>query len=105
MPNMAGSMRRKCRGRITDIRPIRNEADYDAQFESIEVLMGATPGTPKTDAVEVLVTPVEAYETRRWPVDTSCPVSMVEHVREACGYRQKDFAALVGPQPHASEVL
>ena len=88
-----------------DIRPIRNEADYDVALESIEALMGAAPGTPEADTLEVLVTLVEAYEARRWPVDAPDPVSMIEHVMEARGYRQKDFAALIGSPPHASEVL
>ena len=88
-----------------DIRPIRNEADYDAALESVEALMGAAPGTPEADAFEVLVTLVEAHEARRWPVDAPDPVSMIEHVMEARGYRQEDLATLVGSQLHASEVL
>ena len=67
--------------------------------------MGAAPGTPEADALEVLVTLVGAYEARRWPVEAPDPVSMIEHVMEARGYRQKDLAALIGSQPHASEVL
>ena len=34
-------------------------------------------------------------------VDT---VAMIEHAMEARGYRQKDLAAVIGPQPHATEV-
>ena len=88
-----------------DIRPIRDEADYDAALEAIDGLMGAEPDTPEADRLDVLVTLVEAYEARRWPLDAPDPVSMIEHVMEACGYRQKDLAAVIGSQPHASEVL
>jgi len=88
-----------------DIRPIRDEADYDAALEAIDGLMGGEPDTPEADRLEVLVTLVEAYEARRWPVDAPDPVSMIEHVMEARGYRQKDLAAVIGSQPHASEVL
>ncbi len=88
-----------------DIRPIRDEADYDAALEAIDGLMGAEPDTPEADRLDVLVTLVEAYEARRWPVDAPDPVSMIEHVMEARGYRQKDLAAVIGSQPHASEVL
>ena len=87
------------------IKPIRNEADCDAALESIDSLMDAAPGTPEADALEVLVTLVEAYETRRWPIDAPDPVSMIEHVMEARGYRREDFAALIGSEPHASELL
>ena len=51
------------------------------------------------------MTLVEAYEARRWPVEAPDPVSFIEHVMEARGYRQKDLAAVIGSQPHASEVL
>lgn len=88
-----------------DIRPIRDEADYDAALEAIDGLMDAEPDTPEADRLDVLVTLVEAYEARRWPVDAPDPVSMIKHVMEACGYRQKDLAAVIGSQPHASEVL
>lgn len=88
-----------------DIRPIRDEADYDAALAAIDGLMGAEPDAPEADRLEVLVTLVEAYEARHWPVDTPDPVSLIEHVMEARGYRQKDLAAVIGSQPHASEVL
>ena len=88
-----------------DIRPIRNEADYDAALQTIEGLMGVAPGTPAADTLDVLVALVEDYEKRRWPVDVPDPVAMIEHVMEARGYRQKDLADLIGSQPHASEVL
>ena len=88
-----------------DIMPIRCEEDYDAALETIDSLMGAAPDTPEGDRLEVLVTLVEAYEARRWPLEAPDPVSMIEHVMETRGYRQKDLAAVIGSQPHASEVL
>ena len=88
-----------------NIRPIRSETDYDAALEMIDSLMGAAPDTPEGDWLEVLVTLVEAYEARRWPVEAPDPVAMIEHAMEARGYRQKDLAAVIGSQPHASEVL
>ena len=87
------------------IKPIRNEADYDAALEAIDGLMGAAPNTPDGDTLEVLVTLVEAYEARRWPIEVPDPVSMIEHVMEARGLLQRDLAALIGSQPRASEVL
>ncbi len=50
-----------------EIRPIRDEADHDAALKAIDGLMGAEPDTPAADRLEVLVTLVEAYESRRWP--------------------------------------
>ena len=72
-----------------DIKPIKNETDYDAALQAIDGLMGASQGTPEADALEVLVTLVEGYEKRRWPVDAPDPVAMIEHVMEARGYRRR----------------
>ena len=79
-----------------NITPIRCETDYDAALEMIHSLMGAAPDTPEGDWLEVLVTLVEAYEARRWPMEAPDPVAMIEHAMEARGYRQKDLAAVIG---------
>ncbi len=87
------------------IKPIKTEADYDAALSAIDCLMGSAPGTPEGDELEVLVTLVQAYEGECWPIEAPDPISAIEHVMEARGFRQKDLADLIGSQPHASEVL
>ena len=52
-----------------EIEPIRNEADYDAALEAIDRLMDAQADTQEGDALDALVTRVEAYEAERWPVE------------------------------------
>ncbi len=88
-----------------NIKPIKSEADYEKVLAEIDGLMGAGPGTSESDQLEVLVTLVEAYEAGRWRIDAPDPISVIEHVMEAQGLRQKDLAALLGSQPRASEVL
>ena len=88
-----------------NVRPIKSELDYDEALAAIDGFMGAAPGTPESDELEVLITLVEAYEASRWPVEAPDPVSAIEHVMEARGLRQKDLAVPIGSQPHASEVL
>ncbi len=87
------------------VKPIKCDADYDAALTAIDGLMGAAPSTPAADELEVLVTLVEAHEAERWPIEAPDPISAIEHVMEARGLRQRDLAALIGSQPHASEVL
>lgn len=88
-----------------NIKLIKSEADYEKVLAEIDELMGAAPGTSESDQLEVLVTLVEAYEAGRWKMDAPDPISVIEHVMEAQGLRQKDLAALLGSQPRASEVL
>ena len=87
------------------IRPIKSEADYDSALAVIDNLMGVAPNTPESDDLEILVALVEAYEAKHWPIDAPDPIAAIEHVMEARGLRQKDFAELIGSQPRASEVL
>ncbi len=70
-----------------NIKPIRNEADYDAALAAIDRLMGVAPDTAASDELEVLVTLVEAYEAARWPVEAPDPVSAIKHVMEARSLR------------------
>jgi HTH-type transcriptional regulator/antitoxin HigA len=50
-----------------DIKPIKNEADYDAALARIEMLMDAEIDTPEGDELDILVTLVEAYEAKHQP--------------------------------------
>lgn len=59
------------------IRPIRDHADHEAALREIESLWGAAEGTEAGDRLDVLVTLVEAYETRRWLITPLDPVSGV----------------------------
>jgi HTH-type transcriptional regulator/antitoxin HigA len=51
-----------------DIRPISNDDDHRRALAEIERLWGAADGTPEGDKLDALVSLVEAYEERRWPL-------------------------------------
>ena len=51
-----------------EIKPIRSEADYEVALKEIETLMNSQPGTPDGDRMDVLVTLVEAYEAKHFPI-------------------------------------
>ena len=53
-----------------DIRPIRTDADHRAALAEIDACWGAPEGSEDGDRLDVLVTLVEQYEARRWPVET-----------------------------------
>lgn len=52
-----------------EVKPIETETDYDSALTDIDNLMGAAPNTPESDELEILVTQVEAYEAKHWPID------------------------------------
>lgn len=51
-------------------RPVRTEADYKSALKEISRLMESDPelGTPDGDRLDVLVTLVQAYEARHYPI-------------------------------------
>lgn len=51
-----------------DIAPVRTDAGHEAASREIEVLWGAEEGSEAGDRLDMLLTLVEAYEARRWPV-------------------------------------
>ena len=51
------------------------------------------------------MTLVERYEAEHWIIEAPDPISAIHYVMEARGLRQRDLAALIGSQSHASEVL
>jgi hypothetical protein len=50
------------------IRPIRTEQDHDEALKRIDKLMSAEYGTPEGDELDMLVTLVDAYETKHFGV-------------------------------------
>lgn len=90
-----------------NIRPIRNEADYDCALAEIERYFDREPepGSPEADHFDVLAALIEAYERRNWPIDPPDPVDAIRYCMEQRGYTQADLGALLGSRSRASEVL
>ena len=61
-----------------NIKPIKTDADYRAALKEIESLMMAQPDTPDGEKLDVLVTLVEAYESKHYPLDLPDPVEAIK---------------------------
>lgn len=88
-----------------DIKPIRTEADYREALKRIETLMEARKNTPEGDLLDVLVTQVEAYEAKHYPVDLPDPVSAIKFYMEQNGLSPKDMEPVFGRLNRVNEVL
>lgn len=87
-----------------DIRPIRNDADHEAALLEIETLWGAGEGTAEGDRLDILVTLVEAYEAKSWPVDEADPIQAIEQAMAHEGHSRADLGRLIGAS-RATEIL
>ncbi len=88
-----------------DIRPIKTETDYRATLQQIEGLMSAETGSPEGDRLDVLVTLVEAYERRHYPIDFPDPVEALKFRMEQQGLTVEDLVPVIGRKNRVYEVL
>ena len=90
---------------IMNIKPIRNEQDYELALKRVELLMDAEFGTEAFDELEVLTTLIENYEAKHYSIDTPDPIEAIKFRMEQEGLRQKDLVEIFGNKVRVSEVL
>ena len=88
-----------------DIKPIKTDADYRAVLKEIEMLMTAEPDTAEGEKLDVLVTLVEAYEKKHYPLDLPDPVEAIKFEMEQKGLTVKDLEPMIGKSNRVYEVL
>ena len=81
-----------------DIRPIRTKADYKAALREVSAYFDhePEPRTPEGDRFEVLLTLVEAYEAKHFPVELPDPVEAIKFRMEQAGLTPKDLVPAIG---------
>jgi HTH-type transcriptional regulator/antitoxin HigA len=89
------------------VRPIRNEANYEAALDEIEEYFEnePKPGTPAADRFELLALVIEDYEEKHWPIDAPDPVEAIHYRMETGGFTQADLGRLLGSRQRASDIL
>ena len=88
-----------------NIKPIRNDDDLHAAFKMLEKVFQAADGTPEADEMEILVTLIEAYEQKHYPIGPADPVDAIRFRMEQQGLSQKDLEPFIGSSGRVSEVL
>ncbi len=64
--------------------------------------MPAKPRTREGDRLEVLITLVEAYEARHYPLNLSGPIEAIKYAMESKGLSVKDLEPMIGCSNHVS---
>jgi HTH-type transcriptional regulator/antitoxin HigA len=85
---------------------ITTEAEYDQALETVEKLMADQQRTPEQTAIlQLLVTLIEEFETKHYPIEPSSPHAMLEHLMDARGIKQSDLVGVIGSKGVVSEVV
>ncbi len=79
-----------------NISPIKNDADYQAALLKIDKLMDAELNTPEGDLLDVLVTLIEAYEAKHFPISAPTPISAIKFRMEQQGLGLNDLTVYFG---------
>ena len=90
-----------------DIRPIKTPGDHAAVLLEISALMVADPvlDTPDGDRLDVLVTLVQAYEAKHFPIEPPDAIEAIKFRMEQQGLTPRDLEPMIGSRGRVSEVL
>lgn len=87
------------------VKPIKNESDHKMALARIEELFDAEPGTPEGDELEVLITLVDYYEEKTFPIALPDPVEAIKFRMEQQSLTNEDMVVYLGQRSRVSEVL
>jgi len=88
-----------------NIRPIKSEQDYRDALQRIDALWGCKKDTPEGDEFDLLVTLVESYEMKHYPITPPDPVDAIKFRMEQMNMTKADMVKFLGSQSRVSEVL
>lgn len=90
-----------------NIHPIRNAKDYKAALRELSAHFDhqPEPGSEEGDRFDILVTLVEAWEAKRFPIEAPNPIEAIRFRMEQGGLKVKDLVPSIGNPNRVYEVL
>ncbi|MEO8007682.1 MAG: transcriptional regulator [Betaproteobacteria bacterium] len=88
-----------------EIKPIRTKADHRAALKEVEALMPAGKGTRDGERLDVLVTLIEAYERKHFPMELPDPIAAIRFAMQSKCLSAKDLLPMIGQINRVYEVL
>ena len=88
-----------------EIKPIREEADYDRALRRVEELWDSPQDSAESDEREVLVTLIEAYEREHYPIDLPNPIEAIKFRLEQDGKDLRSLVGIIGGRTRVYEVM
>lgn len=88
-----------------NIKPIRNDQDLKQAFEQLEAVFQALEGSVEADEREVLVTLIEVYENKYYPIEHAEAVEAIKFQMENLNLNRQDLEKYLGAPSKVSEIL
>lgn len=92
---------------MLQVQPIRTEADYRAALAAVSALFDNEPDPDSEEgaAFDAMITLIEAYERKRFPVGPADPIEAIKFRMEQQGLTPKDLQPMIGGLNRVYEVL
>jgi len=90
-----------------NIHPIHTDQDYQNALKAVSPRRDnkPEPGTPEGDYLDVMITLIEAYESKHFPVDLPNPSDVIRFRMEQSGLSVADLVPAIGRANRVYEVL
>jgi HTH-type transcriptional regulator / antitoxin HigA len=88
-----------------EIKPIKEEVDYERALRRVEQLWASPKGSPESDELDVLVTLIEAYEKENYPIDLPDPIEAIKFRLEQKGQDLRSLIGVIGQRTRVYEVM
>jgi HTH-type transcriptional regulator/antitoxin HigA len=76
---------------MMNIAPIKTKAEHKQALVRVEVLWEAEPNTPEGDELDALVTLIEAFESKNYPIEAPNPIAAIKFRMEQQGLEDVDL--------------
>ncbi|PJZ64050.1 transcriptional regulator [Leptospira wolffii] len=88
-----------------EIKPIKSAKDHELALREIEKLWDAKKNTPEYDKLDILITLVDSYENKHFPIETPDPIEAIKSVMEEKNLKNVDLGNWIGGRSRATEIL
>ncbi|PIJ52138.1 transcriptional regulator [Erwinia sp. OLTSP20] len=90
-----------------NIKPIHTEKDYKAALKAVAPVFerDPDPGSDEGDWLEIMVTLIENYESKHYPIEAPTPVEAIKFRMEQGGLKPTDLKAVFGTSSRFYEVI
>ena len=88
-----------------DIKPIKSDSDYRSALVEVEGLRRSGPDTPEGEKLDVMITLIEAYEAKHFPMELPDPVEAIKFEMQRKGLKAKDLEPMIGKRNRVYEIL
>ena len=88
-----------------NLKPIKNEKDYNLALKRLDEIFDARIGTPESDEADILGLMVDEYEKKHYPLEAPDPIEAIKIRMEELNLKQIDLVEVIGGKSRVSEIL